>query len=75
MEHVPSPADEAYARRQGVPVEHSSRLRRFSFLTGFTCRDDAEEAEVWRLKAELLDAGIDPGWPVYPRQPPDPPTD
>lgn len=68
-------ADETYARRQGVPVEHSRRLNRFSFLSGLSCRNDAEEAEVWRLKAELLDAGIDTGWDVVPREPADPITE
>lgn len=63
-------ADRTYARMQGVPIEHARRLGRFGRLSADALRTPEEEAEVHRLKEELTRAGIDPGWPILPRERP-----
>lgn len=63
-------ADRTYAERQEVPIEHSRRLNRFSYLSSDVMRTAEEEEEVHRLARELAQAGIDHGWPILPREVP-----
>lgn len=42
-------------------------LRRYGFLTGFAARNDAEQAEMIRLRNQLLQAGIHTGWEELPQ--------
>jgi hypothetical protein len=42
-------------------------LRRYAFLSGYSARNDAEQAEMEHLWEELCVAGVDPGWEVVPR--------
>lgn len=43
--------------------EKMERLERYSFLTSFTLRTDAEEAEVHELAKDFVDCE----WPISPR--------
>jgi hypothetical protein len=61
---------QAYCRVAGLdpaewPEDRCLRLSRYSFLSAFSLRDDAEEAEVWQLHAEFSPI-IE--WPVVPRE-------
>ncbi len=47
------------------------KLQRFNFLSSYTLRNDAEEAEVQALLQELEKEGIAPSWGVTPRQVPE----
>jgi hypothetical protein len=42
-------------------------LQRYSFLTGFALRTDAEQSELEALQKKLNEAGIKPDWDVVPR--------
>ncbi|MBK3824249.1 AAA family ATPase [Paraburkholderia aspalathi] len=41
-------------------------LQRYSFLSGYSSRNEEEESELQSLLNELRAAGIDPGWDVVP---------
>ena len=43
-------------------------LQRYSFLTGFALRTDAEQAELETLQTQLAQAEIKPDWDIVPRQ-------
>lgn len=47
------------------------KLQRFNFLSSYTLRNDAEEAEVQALLQELEKEGIAPSWGITPRQVPE----
>lgn len=47
------------------------KLQRFNFLSSYTLRNDAEEAEVQALLQELETEGIAPSWGITPRQVPE----
>jgi AAA domain, putative AbiEii toxin, Type IV TA system len=49
-------------------------LHRYSFLSGFAMRNDAEQAELEALQARLQQADIRPDWDIVPRRPPPPPA-
>lgn len=42
-------------------------LQRYSFLSGYALRDDAEQVELEALQNELREAELDPGWEVVER--------
>jgi hypothetical protein len=42
-------------------------LQRYSFLSGYSLRSDAEQAELEALQIQLRDAELDPGWDVVER--------
>lgn len=42
-------------------------LQRYSYLSGYALRDDAEQRELDSIQAQLAVAGIDPGWDIVPR--------
>jgi hypothetical protein len=44
------------------------KLRRFSFLSGYTLRNEAEEQEVHALDKYFHDINEHPGWPVWPQE-------
>jgi ABC-type multidrug transport system fused ATPase/permease subunit len=62
-----------YSRYFGIddihPHELGRKLRRYGFLSGYALRDDAEQAEMEKLRAELRQGGVDPGWEEVPREP------
>ncbi len=49
------------------PSEMGSKLRRYGFLSGYVARSDEEQAEMEQLRADLREAGIEPGWEEVPR--------
>jgi hypothetical protein len=61
-----------YSRYFGIddihPHELGRKLRRYGFLSGYALRDDAEQAEMEKLRAELRKGGVDPGWEEVPRE-------
>ena len=44
------------------PAEIGAKLHRYGFLSGYAGRSDAEQTEMELMRAELSDAGIEPGW-------------
>lgn len=46
-----------------------AKIKRYSFLSGYVARTDAEEAEVHELYQYLHQIGEDPGWPLTKRVP------
>jgi energy-coupling factor transporter ATP-binding protein EcfA2 len=42
-------------------------LQRYSFLSGYSLRDDVEQAELETLQKQLREADLDPGWDVVDR--------
>lgn len=61
-----------YRRYFGIediyPKRLGKALQRYSFLTGFALRTDAEQAELAALQKELADAEIKPDWDIVPRE-------
>jgi hypothetical protein len=54
-----------------MPIDMSPdavKLRRFSFLSGYTLRTDTEELEVQSLNQYFHSIGNHPGWKVWPRE-------
>lgn len=43
------------------------KLHRYGFLSGYALRNDDEEAELVALRAELREAGVEPGWEIAPQ--------
>ena len=44
-----------------------AKVARFSFLSGYSARSDAEEAEVYALRDELDKMGLVTGWDIVAR--------
>jgi len=59
--------EESWRAITAAVKERVTWLSQYAFLSSYTMRTDAEEAEVHDLKAKLEAVGIDPGWPVVPR--------
>lgn len=49
------------------PDQFGRLLQRFGYLSGYSMRSDAEQAELDDIKQKLAEAGIDPGWDIIPR--------
>jgi hypothetical protein len=57
--------------RDVYPDDLGKKLSRYGFLSGYSERNDAEQAELDELRVSLRAAGVDPGWDEVPRaQPP-----
>jgi len=54
--------EDIYPNKLGRSVD------RYSFLTGFSQRNDAEQAEMEALAVILREAGIEPEWEIVPRE-------
>lgn len=44
------------------------KLRRYSFLSGYSMRNDQEDAEMLEIKNMLDKVEMDPGWTIVPRK-------
>lgn len=53
-----------------IPHSLGQKLERYGFLAGYALRSDAEEAELHAIEAELAKSGVEPRWPVVPREVP-----
>lgn len=51
------------------PSAVGEKLQRYGFLSGYALRNDEEQATMERLRRELQEAGVDPGWEEVPRRP------
>lgn len=57
-----------YRRYFGIediyPCDYGRKLQRYGFLSGYALRNDTEQAELETLRAELINAGLEPGWEI-----------
>jgi hypothetical protein len=53
-----------------IPHSLGQKLERYGFLAGYALRTDAEEAELHAIAADLAKSGVEPRWPVVPREVP-----
>lgn len=54
--------------RDFYPKEVGKKVHRYSFLSRFSLRDDAEEMELEELGIQLTELNVLPPWPVTPRK-------
>lgn len=60
-----------YRRYFGIediyPCDYGRKLQRYGFLSGYSWRNDNEQAELETLREELINAGLEPGWKIVER--------
>jgi len=57
-----------FALEKLYPVELGEALQRYGLLAGDPTRNEDGDAELGRLRKQLRDAGLDPGWEPVPRE-------
>lgn len=57
-----------FALEKLYPMELGEALQRYGLLAGDPTRSGVADAELGRLRDQLRDAGLDPGWEPGPRE-------